>query len=182
MNLRVALLQLYQPAGLQRAKLEELFRRTAAAFAAEPPPLAGLSFAECRRQYALFTRQQVEQALQRGDDLEATEERLYQQARQLGAGLRASLRITAPEDAMAAAGVLYRALGIDFHGTPRGAITIRRCFFSDFYSPRVCRAMSAVDSGVIAGLAGGGRLVFRQRLTEGYDCCRACLVRAEGRP
>ena len=33
--------------------------------------------------------------------------------------------------------------------------------------------MSAMDRGLLAGLAGGGDLIFSQRITEGYTCCRA---------
>ena len=54
-----------------------------------------------------------------------------------------------------------------------GEITISRCYFSSFYSPEVCRVMSAMDRGLLAGLAGGGELVFIQRITEGQPCCRA---------
>ena len=33
--------------------------------------------------------------------------------------------------------------------------------------------MSAMDRGLLAGLAGGGELAFSQRITEGHPCCRA---------
>ena len=55
---------------------------------------------------------------------------------------------------------------------PGETVTIRRCFFAAHYPPEVCRFMSAMDEGIVAGLC-GGRLVFSQRLTEGADCCRA---------
>jgi hypothetical protein len=69
--------------------------------------------------------------------------------------------------------VIYRQLGIDFRGSPDGEIVIRRCFFAAVYTPRVCALVSALDRGLLAGLAGGGELRFGQRLTEGACCCRA---------
>jgi general L-amino acid transport system permease protein len=32
--------------------------------------------------------------------------------------------------------------------------------------------------GLLAGLAGGGELVFIERITEGQPCCRACFTLA----
>ncbi len=72
---------------------------------------------------------------------------------------------------------LYDILDIDFDGSDSGSgsgeITISRCYFSSFYSPEVCQVMSAMDRGLLAGLAGGGELVFIERITEGQPCCRA---------
>jgi choline dehydrogenase-like flavoprotein len=74
--------------------------------------------------------------------------------------------------------VLYRGLGIDLKGSADGQIIIRRCFFARFYTPRVCALVSALDQGLMAGLAGGGELDFTQRLTEGACCCRARFERS----
>ena len=57
---------------------------------------------------------------------------------------------------------LYDILDIDFYGSvcgsdsSSGEITISRCYFSSLYSPEACQVMSAMDSGLLAGLAGGG--------------------------
>jgi hypothetical protein len=56
-----------------------------------------------------------------------------------------------------------------------GEITVRRCPFSDVYSVEVCRLVGALDSGLLAGLSGGDRLEFTQRITEGAPCCLARL-------
>jgi hypothetical protein len=74
---------------------------------------------------------------------------------------------------MALSRFLYGILDIEFHGNRSGEITIGRCYFSDFYSPQACEVMSAMDRGLLAGLAGGGDLVFTERITEGRPCCRA---------
>lgn len=70
-----------------------------------------------------------------------------------------------------AAGALLRRSGWD--GTCPGTVTVRRCYFSRFYAPNMCRVMSAMDRGIFAGLFGGGELTFKSRITEGLPCCRA---------
>ncbi len=77
--------------------------------------------------------------------------------------------------------ILYRALKIDFRGISSGEIEISRCYFSQFYSPQICELISSLDEGILAGLAGDGRLTFSQRITEGRDCCKALFVSAEQR-
>ena len=76
-------------------------------------------------------------------------------------------------DAMIAARICYRMLDIDFKGNAGGEVCITRCSFSGVYSPAACQVMSALDAGLLAGLTGGGRLLFSQRLTEGFPSCRA---------
>lgn len=175
----VALLDVYTPLLLRRRKLDELFAATADTFDCEPPSLGGLSYDACLHAYATFTREQVEGAIRSGRDMAAIDDRLYQAAYRLGRDLRRLLRVRSMEDVMAAARVLYRCIGIDFEGTPEGAVTIWRCYFSEHYSSQVCQVVSALDSGVLAGLAGDGRLVFTQRITDGFDHCAACFSRTE---
>ena len=56
-----------------------------------------------------------------------------------------------------------------------GEIVVTDCYFSRFYTPEQCAVMSSVDSGIIAGLCGGGTLTFTERITEGCRRCRACF-------
>lgn len=175
MSLPLKLLQLYVPAFFKRRALRELFEATARAFGREMPPLKGLSFDQRLRQYATFTAQQAEEAL-RGEEVSALKARLRQNAYQLGAGLRKNFGITRMEEVMGLARILYRSIGIEFQGNPEGEITIRRCYFSHFYSPQVCQLISALDEGLLAGLAGGGRLSFSARISEGSPVCKACLA------
>ena len=56
-----------------------------------------------------------------------------------------------------------------------GEIVVTDCYFSRFYTPEQCAVMSSVDSGIIAGLCGGGTLTFTERITEGCRQCRACF-------
>ncbi len=188
-NLRLAAARLHVPRGMRRQALEELFSRTAAAFGSPVPPPRGGGQADRLAEYARFTRQRAEEALgrrsggetskdriaagERPADLAALERRLYRAARGLGGRLRLQLGVRSPAEAMTAARIIYRQLGIDFQGSPDGEIVIPRCFFASAYTPSVCALVSALDRGLMAGLAGGGELAFAQRLTEGACCCRA---------
>jgi hypothetical protein len=49
------------------------------------------------------------------------------------------------------------------------------CRFATTYSPDVCRVMSASDAGLLAGLTGGGRLTFTERISAGAPACIATL-------
>ena len=73
----------------------------------------------------------------------------------------------------------YQVIGIDFAGTADGRVRIARCGFAAAYSPAVCRLIGALDAGLLAGLSGGDRLAFSQRITEGAPCCLARLERKE---
>ena len=173
MNLLLVLLRLYTPTWVKKGELAELFECTAAAFGGEAPPTAGLSFDECLLEYARFTAAQAEAAIRRGDDPEALRDRLYRNAYRLGRKLRQALRVSSTDEAMAATRLLYRALRMELRGPVEGEFEVGRCFFSRFYSSRVCQVVSALDAGVVAGLSDGGQLTFYQRITEGHDRCRA---------
>ena len=175
MSLALRLLDGHIPAVARRAALRALFATTAAGFGCPVPPLDGLDADALLRRYAEFTRDQAEAALRDGRDLPALQDRLERGASALGARLRAGLRLRTTEDAMAAARVVYGLLDIDLRGTGGGEFTVRRCAFSEVYSAEVCRLVGALDSGLLAGLSGGDRLEFSQRITEGAPCCLAQL-------
>jgi len=161
------------PALVKRQALMQLFRATAAAFQADMPRLSGLSREQCLLAYARFTANQAEEALRQGGDLSELQERLYRNAYRLGRTPGWLLRVRSVDDVMALGRSLYDILDINFEGSRGGEITIGRCYFSSYYSPEVCQVMSAMDRGLLAGLAGGGELVFTERITEGQPCCRA---------
>jgi hypothetical protein len=171
----------HTPPIVKRQALVQLFRATAAAFQADMPRLSGLSWEQCLLAYARFTTNQAEEALRQGGDLSALQERLYRNAYRLGRTPGWLLRVRSVDDVMALSRALYDILDIDFDGSVSGGvsgsgsgeITISRCYFSSHYSPEVCQVMSAMDRGLLAGLAGGGELIFSQRVTEGQPCCRA---------
>ena len=175
MSLALRLLDGHVLAVARRAALRRLFATTAVGFGRPVPPLGGLDADALLRRYAQFTRDQAEAALRDGRDPPALHDLLERGARALGARLRAGLRLRTTEDAMAAARMVYGLLDIDLRGTSHGEITVRRCPFSDVYSAEVCRLVGALDSGLLAGLSGGDRLEFTQRITEGAPCCLARL-------
>jgi hypothetical protein len=169
----LARLLTHTPAIVKRQALMQLFRATAAAFQVDMPRLSGLSREQCLLAYARFTADQADEALRQGGDLSELQERLYRNAYRLGRTPGWLLRVRSVDDVMALGRSLYDVLDIDFEGSGDGEITIGRCYFSSFYSPEACQVMSAMDRGLLAGLAGGGELVFVERITEGQPCCRA---------
>jgi hypothetical protein len=174
-GITMAAASLLMPFGLRRRALEQLFARTAAAFGTPVPPPRTRGTNGRLAEYASFTRARAEDAMRRGEDLAALGRRLRRAAYGLGAWYRVRLGVRSVTGAMAAARLIYRNLGIDFQGSPHGEVIIRRCDFARTYTPEVCRIVSALDRGLMAGLARGGELRFRQRITEGADSCRACL-------
>ncbi len=174
-----ALSELRLPPFLKKIALNRLSRATAAAFGRPAPALKGLSFNESLGKFALFTQEEAGKAALSKEALPVVQARLYGSGFAWGRLLRRLLHVTGRQEAMALGRVLYRALEIDFEGNSKGEITIRRCFFSNYYSSQVCGVISALDQGILAGLSGGGRLQFYQRITEGAKCCKACLLRKE---
>jgi hypothetical protein len=170
LKLRLAALAL---AGKKKG-LADLFRLTAAAFGQEPPQLRGLSRRDMLDGYARFTRSQVEKALASGAAA-GIRKNLYDRSLRLGREIRGKLPVRSRADAAAALHGMYRILAIDKRVDARGAVTVTRCFFAAHYTPEVCRFMSAMDEGIVAGLC-GGRLAFSRRLTEGADGCRALIA------
>lgn len=179
MSLLLHLLEARTPPFVQPLALALLARSTAAAFGCRVPPMRGLSTDERLHRYALFTAERAEEVIRGGHDVDAFEARLYEQAYGLGRVHGRLLGIRTVEETMTIGRILYRTLEIDFHGDARGDVTIARCYFSDFYSPQVCRLMSAMDRGLFAGLSGGGQLVFSTRITEGHDCCHGHFAARE---
>ncbi|MCU0277184.1 MAG: hypothetical protein MUF02_10120 [Acidobacteria bacterium] len=151
--------------------LRDLFRLTAEAFGQEPPDLRGLSRDKILLKYARFTRAEAERSLAKGT-VQAVREKLHIGSLRLGQDLRSRLPIRSRVDAAAALRTLYRLLAIDLALDARGEVTIRHCSLADHYTPEVCRFMSAMDEGIVAGLS-NGRLVFTRRLTENADRCLA---------
>jgi hypothetical protein len=182
MNLLFKISVIYVPAFLKKKELMNLFRLTASAFECEIPSTAGLPFEECLMQFAQFTKAEVELIISRKKDLRFIEERLFRGAFEFGNKFRKRFRVSTIHDAMAAGRLLYCMLGIDFHGTDRGIITITKCFFSTTYSPATCRVISSIDRGILAGLSGGGTMVFSERMTEGFGSCRAQIIPQEQLP
>jgi len=171
MNLRLTALSVYFPGALKGEGLRKLFQLTADAFRAPMPDIDRLSHPEKLRAYARFTQEQTQQV--KSEDVDPLKERLFRNSRQMGIELREQLHVGTFGESLTAARLLYRALGIDFRSNEKGEVEIKRCYFSEFYSGQVCRLISSLDEGLMAGLSDGGRLSFRTRITEGHSCCLA---------
>ncbi len=174
MGILLSLAEIYIPGFIRRRELERLFAATADGFGTSMPSTGGLDFHECLRTYALFTKEKAKEAIQKRNESEV-KHGLYRNAYHLGQGLRGELGVSSARDAMRLARLVYNIVEIDFKGSEQGEVVINRCFFSSFYSPKVCGIISSIDAGMLSGLTGGGRLNFQQRLTEGAGCCLARL-------
>ncbi len=104
--------------------------------------------------------------------------RLYREAYRTGDRVRRLTGFTEKRDLERLTFYLYRNIRILMEGSLPGEVTVSQCWFSRFYTPEHCRLMSNIDSGMIAGILGGGNLAFSERITEGCGRCRACFRRA----
>lgn len=179
MNLRLLALKICIPDFVKKKKLDDLFLLTAHAFGCETPGLKGYSYGERLKAYAMFTRCEAEKCLQEEEKTDEVKTRLFQGACRLGQNIRRRFCLRSPDEIMEMSQILYRLLGIDYEGRTGGEVTIKSCFFSEYYSPQICRLISSLDEGLAAGLSEGGRLSFSQRITEDKDCCKARFVMPE---
>ncbi|HTO94415.1 MAG TPA: hypothetical protein VMM80_08565 [Bacteroidota bacterium] len=175
MTLLDAFIRYDLPLFARKSMMNRLVRMTAEAFGTAPPDLGGLKPESALQRYALFTREEVARIAGDPARRAAVQERLYRASSTTAASARRLLGVTHWEAAAAVARRFYGYIGIDMNATPRGNITISSCVFSRYYSPDTCDVVSALDSGMIAGLAGDGDLTFSSRITEGAPCCRACF-------
>jgi len=176
MNLLLNILKLYIPAFIKKKKVRELFDLTAEAFDCAVPPFKKLSYDDYLKAYAQFSKTKAEEVMKHHDNAEAVKKRLYRSAYQMGEKLRKDFHIKTKTDVIRLSTILYKILGIEFTGNSSGDVVIKRCFFSHFYTPDVCRFVSSLDEGLAAGLSAGGKLVFNGRITEGKNCCLATFT------
>ncbi|MGH2640173.1 MAG: hypothetical protein ACRDGO_00580 [Actinomycetota bacterium] len=176
MSVRLALLRFHVPALVRRTILRELVAAIARGFERPCPAMKGLSGDELLACAIDVSHRWSEDALGGTADRSEVEGRLFSEAWALGRRAKRRLRVRTEEEGLAAAGVLYEAIGIEFRTGRAGAIVVPRCAFARVYGPGVCELMSAVDSGLIAGLTGAAGLRFTERLTEGAPACRALVL------
>ena len=175
MNILLRMAERHIPVFVKRRELNKLIHLTASAFGCGVFSTAGLSYNECLAEYARFTKAAVDQTVKRGENLLNMQDRLFQGAFVYGKLWRKRFGVSNMSEVMRAGHVLYRAIGIEFRGTDLGSIEISKCFFSGYYSPATCSAISSIDAGIMAGLSGGETLIFSQKITEGSNICKARL-------
>ncbi len=97
----------------------------------------------------------------------------------IGCEIKKRLNVKNVNDAIIAARIIYKVLGINFTVEKRGKdiiLRIKSCELSTLYSAETCRIMSAVDKGVLKGLNDKIDMNFTTRITEGAEECAACLT------
>lgn len=99
------------------------------------------------------------------------QQELHARAYNLGKRLRKCLISRNNEALTSLTFLLYRNIGISMEGSFPGKVIVSKCHFCHYYSPQICSIASLMDSGVICGLFGGGKLEFTERLTEGHPNC-----------
>ena len=198
----LSLLERHIPEWVIRAQLQILLDTTARGFGVKSRRIAHLSAEEALRAYAEFTVQCVEtcmgsrpgraaqverlssareQAADRTwsdarEEKRAAARRLYREAYRTGSRIRRITGLAESRDTARLVFYLYRNLQISMEGQIPGEIHVADCYFSRMYTPTQCAVMSLVDSGIIAGLCGGGKLKFTERITEGCGRCTACFT------
>ncbi|MCX6560905.1 MAG: hypothetical protein NTZ26_10395 [Candidatus Aminicenantes bacterium] len=173
MSLRLRLAALWLPRVVRERFFLELAERTARAFESSAPNLSGLSGEPARLAFARFTQEKAA-GLQADPPARArAEARLREESVSFGRRLGSVLGVRTRADVLRAARLLYRSIRIDFAASASGGIRMTACSFAETYSPATCRTIAALDEGLLVGLAGGGRLAFTSRLTEGAEACRA---------
>lgn len=155
----------------RRIELQVLMNLTARAFGIPSQRIWTLPTGEALRVYAQFTCEH----LKTGVDAVLLK-RMNDEACRTGRWLRRLFFLRRQSDVEQFAIALYRNIGIRLDDQLTGQLCFGPCFFSHYYTPEICLAASALDDGILHGLAGGGKLVFSQRITEGAQCCRATFL------
>lgn len=106
-------------------------------------------------------------------------QRLNDEAYRMGKRLRKIFHLRKSADITRFTFLLYRNIGIQMEGCIPEKICVTKCYFSAHYTLAICQVASALDDGIIKGLAGGGKLQFQQRITEGCKCCLATFKTSE---
>ncbi len=159
-------LERHTPEWLVCLEIQILLWTTARAFGVPGKRIHFRQAQTALQEYAAFTRTCMQTR-------KADPERLYREAYRTGSIVRRVTGFTRQQDRQQLTFYLYRNLRILMDGRLPGEVTVTGCYFSRFYTPGQCALMSNVDSGMVAGLMGGGRLEFSERITEGCRCCRA---------
>jgi hypothetical protein len=176
MSLRLRALELHIPGWVARSALRRLFDATASAFGRDPVDVRGLTHRELLERYAAFTIGYAERTPADLSHAHTVSDSMWMNAYALGQLLRRRLGVRTRGEALRAARIAYRMIGIDLRADEHGAVVVDRCSFAAWYSPRVCHLMSSLDAGLIAGLTNGGRLTFSERITEGKLRCLASIA------
>ncbi len=155
----------------------ELFNITAGAFKVPcPNDISHKNFDQLLNEYAIFTKRQAQSAPKDKASVNAIQQGLFMGAKAMGTRFKRELWVKNFDDFRIAVRAVYRALAIDLSCNKAGEVLIKKCFFSAFYSGSDCSLISSLDAGLIAGLSGGLKLDFHQRITENNGYCAARII------
>lgn len=166
----LGLLNHLNPGFFASFELQVLMRITAKAYDVPAKVIWYKPYKNALQEYGAFTVRCMRER-------KADKRRLYKTAYAAGNRLRRLTGFRERKDIESLVFYLYRNIGITMKGDIPGELLISECYFAGIYRPYECRIMSMVDSGMIAGISGGGRLTFSNRITEGCENCRACFSR-----
>ena len=158
------------PEWFTRTEIQILLNTTARAFGVERKRIRSRSCEEALQEYADFTSSCLESG-------QADPEKLYGEACHTGRIIRRITGFKKSADLERLVFFLYRNIRISMSGCLPGKVIVTSCYFSKIYTPQQCALMSFVDSGIVAGICGGGQLEFSQRITEGCETCTAFYSR-----
>ncbi len=150
-----------------------LLHQTAKAFSVDAPKTKGFSAPELLESYARFTTEISEHAMQAGQNSPVLHQKLYNMAYQLGDSVHRWLRPKDEAECLKILITLYRNIGITISEENPGGFYVYSCYFSAFYTPKICSVISAIDAGIFAGIFKGGTLKFQERITDGHKKCKA---------
>ena len=164
------------PGAVRSLQCQILLNMTARAFGVPGRGIWMYAPGRALHEYMRFTVQCMEHS----SDSSLRPVRLFRESYRVGDCIRAVSGFTDREDLQRLVFYLYRNIGIYLRGVIPGSLAFTECYFSRFYTPRQCHLMSYMDSGLIAGLFGGGHLTFTGRITEGCSVCSAGFQCARG--
>jgi hypothetical protein len=96
----------------------------------------------------------------------------------MGCEAKDRLNVKTINDAVVAAHIIYKILGINFTVEKKEqqlVFNINSCDLASQYSAETCKIMSATDEGVLKGLNSNMDMKFKTRITEGAKECTACI-------
>lgn len=166
------IMRLYVPNYIKKRTIAELLRINSEAFRCEAPDIKELSYKESLSSYALFTKEQAENYINKRLPPDELKRNLSLNAYYYGRRLYKRYKIKSLKDAVRVLQMIYKHMGIDFECNEQGEFSMKRCFFSQYYNAASCELLTKLEEGLAAGLTGGAVINFQQRLTENGSCCK----------
>jgi hypothetical protein len=173
MNLLLQLLKIHTPKIVKVRKLKKLFQITAESFSCKINLPKRPDYEQLLHQYAVFAYEKCDTAIRNSENIDNIKRNLYVKAFAEGVKLRKVLHIKTMKDIILAGELFYSVIKINFSSKINGEVCINSCYFANYFSTDVCKIMSSLDEGIIAGISGGYVINFYQKITENQNCCLA---------